>query len=90
MSTRVSDWQAELDATRKTSKELERQFQILASTYRSIQQVYDGACFIGNGVQADNARVALHQLLDEMLDNTGTRLSLTRRAYELESKLRGS
>lgn len=59
------------------------QLIVHARAYEATKQLFDAACFAGDGQMADAQRMALHDALDAMLDQTATAMTLTRKLMEL-------
>lgn len=53
-----------------------------AQQFDAFKQLYGAACFVNDGQTAERYRQELHTILDRMLDNMGTAMSLTRRSLE--------
>ena len=53
-----------------------------AQQFDAIKQLFGAACFVNDGQTAERYRQELHTILDRMLDNMGTAMSLTRRSLE--------
>lgn len=51
--------------------------------YDAEKQLFDAACFVGDGVIADVQRNKLHAELDHLLDQTAAVITLTRQLMEL-------
>lgn len=58
------------------------QLVVCARTYEAAKQLFDAACFAGDGQLADAQRTALHTALDEMLDQAAGAMTLTRKLME--------
>lgn len=59
------------------------QLIVHARSYEAAKQLFDAACFAGDGKTADMQRMALHDALDAMLDQTAAAMTLTRKLMEL-------
>jgi hypothetical protein len=61
------------------------QVQMILSVRRheAAKQLFDAACFAGEGVEAQKQREAVHATMDELLDLSATAMTLTRQLMEL-------
>lgn len=50
--------------------------------YDATKQLFDAANFAGDGVEAQRLRDELHRILDTVLDNTASAMTLTRQLME--------
>lgn len=51
--------------------------------FEAAKQLYDAACFAGDGCEADKQREKMHAELDHMLDSVAGAMTLMRQLMEL-------
>lgn len=56
---------------------------LLSRQYDATKQLFDAACFARDGQEAQRVRDKLHAILDEVLDNVSSAMTLTRQLMEL-------
>lgn len=59
------------------------QMILSARRHEAAKQLFDAACFAGEGVEAQRQRDLVHSTMDELLDLSATAMTLTRQLMEL-------
>lgn len=67
----------------KQLRETQVQVVLHDRLFQGAKQLYDAACFAGDGCEADKQRETMHAALDHMLDSVAGAMTLTRQLMEL-------
>lgn len=59
------------------------QLILTARRHEAAKQLFDAACFAGEGVEAQKQREIVHSTMDELLDLSASAMTLTRQLMEL-------
>lgn len=67
----------------KQLRDTQVQVVLHSRLYEAAKQLFDAACFAGDGREADRQREKMHACLDSMLDSVAGAMTLTRQLMEL-------